>query len=212
MHSGRCESSDYWLTLVKSESCSHLFVVVYLFLEYLLWIKICYTTAKKIKLFLEPSLRNFLYMLSEGITKAELSSDGDWGSGNLIFALWLFTHRLFPAPRLEEGRDISEFWNLPPVDHSFLPYPHTYIFIQSFNIFFTEFYPIPNKMFRVSPLNNSHPTAALFIPDTSAGDLLDVEKLAKGTFILSTPDLIQFFTLVLYFLLFSSMLCAPCYF
>lgn len=63
-------------------------------------------------------------------------------------------------------------------------------------------------MFRVSSLNNSHPTAALFVPDTSAWDLLVVEKLAKGTFILSTPDLTEFFTLVLYFLLFSSMLCS----
>lgn len=44
-------------------------------------------------------------------------------------------------------------------------------------------------MFRVSSLNNSHPTTALFVPDKSARDLLDVEKLAKGTFILSTPDL-----------------------
>lgn len=64
-------------------------------------------------------------------------------------------------------------------------------------------------MFRVSSLNNSHPTAALFIPDTSPGDLLVVEKLAKGTFILSTPDLTEFFTLVLYFLLFSAALQLP---
>lgn len=139
------------------------------------------------------------------ITKAELSSDGDRGPGNLIFAIWFFTHRLFPAPRLEEGRNIPEFDPSPVVTPFFLIILILIFLSNPLNFYLLNFTLYLNKMFHVSSLRNSHPTA---VPDTCAGDLLDVEKLAKGTFILSTPDLIQFFTSVLYFLLFSSMLCS----
>lgn len=75
------------------------------------------------------------------------------------------------------------FWFLPtlvlPLVPFFFPYySHTYASNLYLNVSLTK--PHPNKNFHESSPQNSHPTIASFVPDTSAKGLSDaVKKLVK---------------------------------